>query len=104
MTEPVVDSLLLSDVYEVEVGSYALIHFVYQHFEYSLKLVQDGGKHEFMALDLIHMTLGEICPFCQKTRTESNICAQMGPYLSDLMDQLVEFPKLRLKWLFRDYV
>ena len=104
MKSEFVDNLDISDVHQQEFRDSLVwkidIFFTMKDQRFSLVLLDDDDER-LKPWAVYHKT-DQFCPFCQKKEL-NKICLPLEKHVSAFFRQLIEFPNIRLEWLYLPY-
>ena len=98
-----IDELNLSDVesYKAKyVTSGFVIRFSINGFRYHMHLHQDANGRTYPT-NIYHLDEDKTCTYCENPTL---FCLNLTEYQEPLFHRLIEFPSIRLEWLFIDHV
>jgi len=97
-----IDELNISDVSHYKISTYNgfALKFIIDDFRYNLfvKEMEDGVVRP---VKVVHGDVNSHCKYCKK---ESYICHKLMNYQQELFHRLIEFPSIRLEWLYMNHV
>ena len=76
------------------------IHFTIDQHMYSMSIFKETDR--FQHGSIFH-EVTDFCPFCKKDKPKWSTCHELDNFRSVLFHRLIEFPSIRLHWLFLDY-
>ena len=97
-----IDQLNISDVSQYNFSNFTgfILYFNIDGFRYSLyaKELEDGMIYPNT---IYHLDKGGKCKYCKEVSYE---CQELIGKRVELFHRLIEFPSIRLNWLYIDYV
>ena len=96
-----IEKLTIRDVHQTAVSSDRIdVYFTIATHTYMLAVVEKE-KGMYVPRMVFHETTGP-CPFCQK-EWKSSDCSTLNEQIETLFHRLVEYPNIRLEWLFLNH-
>lgn len=100
MERTVVDRLTITNVWQKRVNEKRIdIHFTIEDMDYYLTVMNIDNTYKPWAV--YHNSVA-ICSFCRK-RVSLTFCDGLGFDPLHLFHRLIEFPSIRLEWLYLKY-
>jgi len=97
-----IDELNIVNVSQSKVKSMEngiVITFQVDSFRYNLYTLEKDGM--FNPYHLVHLDENSDCTLCENG---SNYCKELMKYKQELFHRLIEFPSIRLEWLYINHV
>lgn len=104
MKQTFVDTLPITDVHQEEFRDLLVwkidIYFTMKNQRFSLVMMDDDD--EVLKPWAVYHESDQICPFCQKKEL-NKICLHLEEHSTAFFRRLIEYPSIRLKWLYLPY-
>ena len=94
------EELTLSNVYqEIPLSTIIDIYFCLENAPYLLRTLKDSGVYK--PLEVCHK-MNERCDYCG-SQEYGGYCSALDSQAENLFNRLVEYPSIRLEWLYLPY-
>ena len=105
MSQTFVESLAITNVYQKEINENEYtIHFMINDVSYFLEVQKRSRDNKFIPMWVSHEETN-YCSLCEQKFLEHGYwCKKFDKYRDEIFHRLIEFPTIRLDWLYIHHV